>query len=163
MLSHVDKNNNPAMVDVSDKPVTFREATARAHVHLPEELLPYFNESDELNLKKGPVFQTAIISGTMAAKETHRLIPFCHPLLLEKIKITIKRTQENQLQIESQVRCQGKTGVEMEALMAASNAALTIYDMCKAVTKGIVIEKIFLVKKSGGKSDWENENALSSN
>ena len=104
--------------------------------------------------KKGPILDTAIIAGTMAAKKTSELIPFCHPLNLKSVKIDIAPVDEARLRIEARVKVLDQTGVEMEALTAVSGAALTIYDMCKAVSKDIVIESTRLVEKTGGKSDY---------
>lgn len=152
-LSHVDNKGNPQMVDVSDKKITKRIARAQATVHLGKLILDQI-QNNELITKKGPVFQTAIIAGVMAAKRTSDFIPFCHPLMLEdcQIKITVKG--ERAL-IESEAKITSKTGVEMEALTAASVAALTIYDMCKALSHEIVIEEIKLMEKTGGKKDFK--------
>ncbi|MDX2410387.1 MAG: cyclic pyranopterin monophosphate synthase MoaC, partial [Woeseiaceae bacterium] len=129
-LSHVDEQNRPTMVDVSDKVATDREAHARAIVKLPAEVVAAL-DGDEITTKKGPVFATAIIAGVMGAKKTHELIPFCHPLGLEKCKITIDVSGQ-QAVVDCRCKVHHKTGVEMEALTGASIAALTIYDMCKA-------------------------------
>ena len=153
MLSHIDKKNQPTMVDVSDKAVTERTACATASVFLPPEVRAVVVD-DDIASKKGPVFQTAIIAGTMAAKRTHELIPFCHPLGLESCKIDIQ-LQEDSAVIECRVRIQHKTGVEMEALTGASVAALTIYDMCKALSHEIEIREVCLQSKTGGKQDYE--------
>ena len=141
------------MVDVSQKAITYREATARAYMTLPPEILEQFTEG-ELHTKKGPVFHTAILAGTMGAKQTGHLIPLCHPLPIEKIKVDIQLTQSQKVEILCTVSTTGKTGVEMEALTGASLAALTIYDMCKALSHHIVIESVCLMKKTGGKSDF---------
>jgi cyclic pyranopterin phosphate synthase len=156
MLTHVDSKNNPGMVNVGDKNITKRTAQARAIVILTDEILALLSNG-EINSKKGPVFQTAIIAGTMAAKKTSDLIPFCHPIGLEdcKIQITINETQEVVINTETSVT--HKTGVEMEALTAASVAALTIYDMCKAMSHNIIIKEIKLIEKRGGKSDFSQE------
>lgn len=153
-FSHLDASGNPSMVDVSPKIETFREATARSTVWLGAEIMSHFAEG-EIMTKKGPVFQTAIIAGTMAAKKTHDLIPLCHPLQLEKIKILIEVLDEESIQIDCRVGLTGKTGVEMEALTGASVAALTIYDMCKAFSHDIRIVETQLMAKSGGKRDFE--------
>ena len=142
------------MVDVSDKAVTHREARARCVVHLPEAVRAAV-DGDEIQSKKGPVFATAIIAGVMAAKKTHELIPFCHPLALEKCDVSIE-IQESDVVIECLCRVSHKTGVEMEALTGASVAALTVYDMCKALSHDIVIGETRLLSKSGGKSDFEH-------
>ena len=153
-LSHIDDRNRPAMVDVSDKSVTHREARARCIVHLPEEVLAAV-DGDEIQSKKGPVFATAIIAGVMAAKKTHELIPFCHPLSLEKCDVSID-IEGGDVVIECLCRVSHKTGVEMEALTGASVAALTVYDMCKALSHDIVIGETRLLAKSGGKADFEH-------
>lgn len=151
-LTHIDDNNQPTMVDVSAKKTTLRRAEAITHVLLPVEVQAVLKEG-EINSKKGPVFQTAIIAGVMAAKKTHELIPFCHPISIESCKIQI--TAEDPARVEIRCICQlhAKTGVEMEALTGASVAALTIYDMCKALSHDIIIENTRLIQKSGGKSD----------
>jgi len=152
MLTHVDKANRPTMVDVGDKAVTTRTASARARVVFPADAV--VQSGEVLRTKKGPVFETAIIAGVMAAKRTHDLIPFCHPLPLEDCKIDIAWGAQNEVVIECSVRATHKTGVEMEALTGASVAALTIYDMCKALTHGIEIRDVALLEKTGGKRDF---------
>jgi len=152
MFTHLDRNNQPAMVDVGGKNVTRREAAARAVVRLPPEVLAQFKDGDILG-KKGPVFQTAIIAGIMAAKKTSELIPLCHPLPLDDCRIAI-RLENAEAIIECRVACHHKTGVEMEALTGAGIAALTLYDMCKALSHHIIIGEIRLIEKSGGKSDF---------
>ena len=142
------------MVDVSEKAVTRREARARCIVHLPENVLAAV-DGDEIQSKKGPVFATAIIAGVMGAKKTHELIPFCHPLGLEKCDVSIE-LEDGNVVIECRCRVSHKTGVEMEALTGASIAALTIYDMCKALSHDIVIGETRLLAKSGGKADFEH-------
>ena len=142
----------PAMVDVSEKKITERIAEAQAIVQLPGEVLEAL-EGKELHTKKGPVFQTAIIAGVMAAKKTHELIPLCHPLSLEDIQVKIS-IRKDQVIINSNVKLTAKTGAEMEALTAASVAALTIYDMCKALSHHIIIKEVKLISKTGGKSDF---------
>jgi cyclic pyranopterin phosphate synthase len=153
-LSHVDDQNRPAMVDVSDKVVTDREAHARSVVLLPAVVLAELN-SEEIATKKGPVFATAIIAGVMAAKKTHELIPFCHPLGLEKCDISISVDGDTAV-IDCRCKVTHKTGVEMEALTGASVAALTIYDMCKALSHDIVISDTRLISKTGGKQDFQH-------
>lgn len=150
-FNHIDEDNQPTMVDVSAKDVTQRLATAISHILLPPVIADQIDESGELHLKKGPVFQTAIIAGTMAAKNTSNFIPFCHPLLIESIKIKINSLSKNKIEIRCSVKISGKTGVEMEALTGATVAALTIYDMCKALSHEIKIQDTFLLEKSGGK------------
>ena len=153
MLSHVDDQNQPTMVDVTGKPVTRRIAQARARVILPPAVRAAFVDG-ELRTPKGPVFQTAIIAGTMAAKRTHELIPFCHPIGLDACRIEIVLDMAGDVLIECTTRVEHRTGVEMEALTGASVAALTVYDMCKALSHDIVIAEIRLVAKTGGKHDY---------
>jgi cyclic pyranopterin phosphate synthase len=152
MLTHIDEGGRPAMVDVSDKQATRRMAHARARVLLPEAVRAALS-GGEIHSPKGPVFQTAIIAGTMAAKRTHELIPFCHPLGLESCRIAIEVDASGQAVIDCIVRVTHKTGVEMEALTGATVAGLTIYDMCKAISHDMVITDVRLVEKTGGKSD----------
>ena len=152
-LSHVDAENRPTMVDVSAKSVTMREAHARSIVRLPAEVLEQV-AGDEIATKKGPVFSTAIIAGVMAAKKTHDLIPFCHPLSLENCKISIAM-ENDQAIIDCHCKVNHKTGVEMEALTGASVAALTIYDMLKALSHDIVISDTRLMAKSGGRREFK--------
>lgn len=151
-LSHVDERNNPSMVNVHGKNVTYREATARSQVELTAEIMEHLQDGDIVT-KKGPVFQTAIIAGTMAVKKTPELIPMCHPLNIEGCKFDVK-TEGLEVIIDCTCNISSKTGVEMEALTGASIAALTIYDMCKAMSHEIVIRETKLLKKSGGKSDF---------
>lgn len=150
MLTHIDQNNNPTMVDVTDKKVSHRMATALSQIQLPESMRPYFM-GEELTLKKGPVFQTAIIAGTMAVKRTHEMIPFCHQIPVESCKITISTDKNLLVSITCQVKTTFKTGVEMEALHGATMAALTIYDMAKAVSHEMVLKETKLIYKTGGK------------
>ncbi len=152
MFSHIDDNAQPTMVDVSQKNATRRTARARTVVQLPPEVM-HRADPDEIQTVKGPVFQTAIVAGVMAAKKTHHLIPFCHPLGIEKCSITIDLAQNGQATINCAVTVHHKTGVEMEALTGASVAALTIYDMCKSISHDIVIRDTRLLEKRGGKSD----------
>jgi cyclic pyranopterin phosphate synthase len=152
-LSHVDAANRPAMVDVSGKAVTLRTASARARVQLPPEVRARIVDGD-IATAKGPVFQTAIIAGTMGAKRTHDLIPFCHPLGLSGCRIDIAVDAAGDVVIECHVRVEHRTGVEMEALTGATVAALTVYDMCKALSHDIVIADVRLLAKTGGKSDY---------
>ncbi len=153
MLSHIDDGNQPTMVDVSEKTVTLRTAHARALVQLPAPVREAIQGGD-IASAKGPVFQTAIIAGTMAAKKTHDLIPFCHPIGLDGCKIRIEINSDGDAQIDCETKVTHKTGVEMEALTGASVAALTVYDMCKALSHDIVIDRVHLVSKTGGKSDY---------
>jgi len=151
-LTHIDKQNNPTMVDVSDKNISKRTAVATACVIFPDKIKHFFKDKD-LITKKGPVYHTAIIAGVMAAKKTHELIPFCHPLAIENCKIDINTNSQGNAEILCTVSLHHKTGVEMEALTGASVAALTIYDMCKALSHDIEITATKLLSKTGGKSD----------
>jgi len=141
------------MVDIADKAVTKRSATASCEVKLGDEIMELFTDG-ELNTKKGPVFHTAIIAGIMGAKNTANIIPLCHPLPLTHINIDIQPMNSTSLSVECTVETKSKTGVEMEALNGASTAALTLYDMCKAMNKAIEILDLKLMKKTGGKSDF---------
>ena len=152
-LSHVDNAGNPTMVDVSEKKVTRRVARAQAIVYLGKKILSEIKDK-ELITKKGPVFQTAIIAGVMGAKKTSEIIPFCHPLGLEDCQVHIM-VKGDRAFIESSATVTSKTGVEMEALTAATVAALTVYDMCKALSHEIIIEEIKLLEKRGGKKDFK--------
>ena len=152
-FTHIHASGNPQMVDVSDKKVTHRVAKAQAVVFLGKEIMLLL-KGDELITKKGPVFQTAIIAGVMGAKKTSELIPFCHPLGLEDVQIIITPKKEKVI-IDATARVTGKTGVEMEALTAASIAALTVYDMCKALSHDIVVEEVKLMEKKGGKKNYK--------
>ncbi len=151
-FTHIDASGNPKMVDVSEKRVTKRVAKAQAVVLLGKEILSQI-KNNELITKKGPVFHTAIVAGVMAAKKTHELIPFCHPLALEDCQVQIT-VDGKQVIITTEARLEGKTGVEMEALTAATVAALTVYDMCKALSHNILIKEVKLMAKSGGKKDF---------
>ncbi len=151
-FSHLDPQGNPAMVDVGAKAVTRRTARAQSIVTLTPSIMAGLT-NNELMTKKGPVFQTAIIAGTMAAKRTDDLIPLCHSLGLDNCRIRIETTDTEAI-IDCFVSTEGRTGVEMEALVGASVAALTIYDMCKAISHGIVIRETRLLEKTGGKSDY---------
>lgn len=150
MLTHVDQNNRPTMVDITEKSITTRVASATSKVQLPEVIGKYLN-GNELNLKKGPVFQTAIIAGTMATKKTYEIIPFCHQIPIESCKITITIDASFLVTIDCTVKTTFKTGVEMEALNGAMTAALTIYDMCKAISHDITILETKINSKTGGK------------
>lgn len=152
MLTHVGPTNRPSMVDVGDKAVTTRVARARAVVTFPQDVLG--GDGDPLQTKKGPVVDTAIVAGVMAAKQTHHLIPFCHPIPLEDCSIEVDWNEAGELVIDCSVRATHKTGVEMEALTGAAAAALTVYDMCKSLSHGIRIREVRLVAKTGGKSDF---------
>lgn len=149
-LTHINASGDAHMVDVSGKAETVREARAEAFVEMADSTLAMIIGG---NHHKGDVFATARIAGIQAAKKTWDLIPLCHPLLLTKVEVNLEAQPEHsRVRIESCCRLSGKTGVEMEALTAASVAALTIYDMCKAVQKDMVIGPIRLLEKSGGKS-----------
>lgn len=154
-LSHVDAGNRPTMVDVSDKATTSRAAHAQSRLQLPDDIVRQISDAEILS-KKGPVFATAIIAGVMAAKKTHELIPFCHPLGLDDCQIAIAMVG-NEAVIDCRCKVTHKTGVEMEALTGASVAALTIYDMLKAISHDIVISETRLMAKSGGKRDFRRE------
>ncbi len=149
-LSHIDARGRARMVDVSAKPDTEREAIARGTVRMKPETLAMIQAG---GVPKGDVIGTARLAGVMAAKRTHELIPLCHPLLLTDINVDITPNEaESALDITGTVRTTGKTGVEMEALTAVSIAALTVYDMCKAVDRGMRVESVRLAEKRGGKS-----------
>jgi cyclic pyranopterin phosphate synthase len=151
-FTHLDADQRPTMVDVSDKSVTKRSATAEARVKFPAAAAAALHESG-LRSPKGPVFDTAIVAGVLGAKRTHELIPFCHPLGLENCRITIDLENDTAI-IRCTVSVHHKTGVEMEALTGASIAALTVYDMCKALSHDIVISNVRLLAKDGGKSTY---------
>ena len=154
-LSHIDASGNPQMVDVSAKQATYRTARAQATLRVGKEISKLLSDQEILT-KKGPVFQTAILAGVMGAKKTSDLIPLCHPLGLEDCKVTIGM-KNNKIVIDTLTTITGKTGVEMEALTSASVAALTVYDMCKALSHEIIIEEIKLLEKTGGKKDFKRK------
>ena len=157
-FSHINQRGDAHMVDVSEKQITYREARAESIVLMNTET---FNMIIEGKHHKGDVFATARIAGIQAAKRTWELIPLCHPLLLSKIEVNIEPLFENHsVRIESVCKVTGKTGVEMEALIAASVAALTIYDMCKASQKDMIINQVKLLNKVGGKSGEYNLNKI---
>ncbi|MBC7511245.1 MAG: cyclic pyranopterin monophosphate synthase MoaC [Ferruginibacter sp.] len=153
ILSHINAAGNPQMADVSEKLITFRTATAQATVQFPLAVFKQLQKNNFLTAK-GSIFHTAIIAGTMAAKCTAALIPLCHPLALSQVTINIE-TGKDLLVINATIKCEGKTGVEMEALTAVSIAALTVYDMCKALSHDIIITQTKLIAKKGGESDFE--------
>lgn len=153
-FSHLNKNGFPAMVDVSEKKFSKRTATATSIVSIPVEVLEKLN-NDDIQTKKGSVFQTAIIAGIMAAKKTGELIPLCHPLGLQNCTINIYINRQNEVVIDCTASIEAKTGVEMEALVGASVAALTVYDMCKSLSHDIVIKETKLIQKTGGKRDFK--------
>ena len=154
-LSHVNEKGNAAMVDVSEKADTLRIAKAQAEIIFPENLNVLF-QNNEYQSPKGPVFQTARIAGIQGVKQTSSLIPLCHPLPITGIDIQIEKT-ESGARILCTVKTFGKTGIEMEALTGASVAALTIYDMCKAMSFEMEIGGVKLLEKSGGKSTYISE------
>jgi cyclic pyranopterin phosphate synthase len=157
MLSHLDPKNRPSMVDVGSKPVTRRTAYAVAVIKLPPELMAVLR-GGEIATKKGAVFQTAILAGVMGAKRTSELIPLCHPLPLDDCQVTVESDDSlGEVSVHCRVTTHAKTGVEMEALTGATVAALTIYDMVKAVAPGIVIREVRLIEKTGGKRDYRAE------
>jgi cyclic pyranopterin phosphate synthase len=149
-FTHLDEQGQAQMVDVTEKHTTFREARASASVLMSETTLRMISEGGH---KKGDVLGVARIAGIQAAKKCSELIPLCHPLLLTSIKVELELDEANScVNIQTCCKLSGQTGVEMEALTAASVAALTLYDMCKAVDKGMVIKEIKLLEKTGGKS-----------
>jgi cyclic pyranopterin phosphate synthase len=151
-FSHLDSEQRPAMVDVSGKIATERVAVAEARVRFPPHVAAALRDNG-LRSAKGPVFDTAIIAGVMGAKRTHELIPFCHPLGIESCRVAIELEGDTAV-VRCTVRVHHKTGVEMEALTGASIAALTLYDMCKALSHDIVIAETRLIAKEGGKSAY---------
>lgn len=153
-LTHLNNKGEAIMVDVSEKNITERVARAYARIKMNEETLQKLISS---NLKKGDALSAARIAGIMASKKTYELIPLCHNIPIESVEISFENNGINELYIYSSTKCSYKTGIEMEALTAVSIAALTIYDMCKAIDRGMVIEEIKLLEKTGGKSDYKNE------
>ena len=149
MLTHLDSQGRANMVDVSDKALTVRDAVAEARVRMRPETLQMITQGEH---PKGDVFAVARIAGIQAAKKTSDLIPLCHPLLLTSVKVELEAEGIDCVRIVARCKLAGQTGVEMEALTAASVAALTIYDMCKAVDRGMCIEAVRLLEKSGGAS-----------
>lgn len=152
-FTHLNKNGEPSIVDVGGKSVTKRKAVAQAIISLPENVLKALQQ-DDFKTKKGSVFQIAIIAGIMGAKKTSELIPLCHPIGLDNCNLQIELNDNHDIVIECTASIEAKTGVEMEALTGASVAALTIYDMCKALSHDIVIKEIKLIEKTGGKNDF---------
>lgn len=155
-LTHLDESGNANMVDVGGKPVTHRRATARAAIEMRPETLALILDN---GLEKGDVFAVARIAGIQAAKKCSDLIPLCHPLMLSSVEVSLYADEaRNQVVVEATCALAGRTGVEMEALTAASVAALTVYDMCKGVDRGMVITSVQLMEKSGGRSgQWKRE------
>jgi len=160
-LTHLDDEGRPAMVDVSAKAATTREARAECRVRFPAPVAAALRGSG-LRSAKGGIVDTAVIAGTMAVKRTHELIPFCHPLPIDGVRIAIDWHGERELRIECAVKTTHRTGVEMEALTAVSVACLTVYDMVKAVDRGMRIEGIRLLAKSGGRSGEYRADAATS-
>lgn len=152
-LSHIDQSGNPIMVDVGGKLDTARFAKAQALIFIPSQVMAELKSLD-FQTKKGSVFQTAILAGIMGAKKTPDLIPLCHPLSLNQVNVEIDYVDE-QIRIICSASLNGKTGVEMEALTGASIAALTVYDMCKAMSHEVIIREIKLLEKTGGKNDFK--------
>jgi cyclic pyranopterin phosphate synthase len=148
-LSHFDEQGASRMVDTSDKPVTEREARASGRVHMTAETLERIRDT---GVAKGNVLEVARLAGIMAAKQTDRLIPLCHPIPLDAVAVEFAFPDQQTLRLEATVKCVGRTGVEMEALAAVSVAALTVYDMCKSIDRGMTIGDIQLEEKSGGRS-----------
>lgn len=157
-LTHINQEGRARMVDVTDKPDTEREARAEGRVYMRPSTLELIEKG---GIKKGDVLAVAQVAGIMAAKKTSELIPMCHPLFLTSVDLSFSFDKEqNYLAVESRVKTTGKTGVEMEALTAVAVAALTIYDMCKAVDRWMRIEGVALVEKSGGKSGHQRRGDL---
>ncbi len=153
-FTHLDASGNPSMVDVSEKKISKRIARARSIVVVDEQILDLLQQQD-IQTKKGPVFQTAIIAGVLAAKKTGELIPLCHPIGMDNCQITIFINENKEIVVDCTASVTAKTGVEMEALVGASIAALTIYDMCKALSHDIIIKETKLMEKTGGKRDFK--------
>lgn len=157
-LSHVDTEGRPRMVDVGDKAVTRREACAEAHVVFPPDVAETLR-AQHLRSAKGAVIDTALIAGTLAVKRTHDLVPFCHPLPVEKIGFECDWMDAVRLRLRCTVAAVAKTGVEMEALVGVQIAAATVYDMCKALSHAIRIEDVVVVAKSGGRDNFDHRGA----
>ena len=155
-LTHIDSKGKAAMVDVGGKASTLRKAAAKGAVYMEKETIKLISSN---KIAKGNVFETARLAGIMAAKKTAELIPLCHQLNVTSVSVEFKiDNKKNKVEIEAKANCRGQTGVEMEALTAASVAALTIYDMCKAVDRAMIISDIKLMEKSGGKSGtWKRK------
>lgn len=152
-FSHINKNQQPSIVNVMDKKVSQRRAVAKASIELTEMMMQKLT-AENFNTAKGSIIHTAIIAGIMGAKKTGELIPLCHPIGLENCEVEIK-FNSNSLDIYATAEVEAKTGVEMEAMTAVSIAALTIYDMCKALSHDIIIKEIKLMEKTGGKNDFK--------
>ncbi|MBR0415295.1 MAG: cyclic pyranopterin monophosphate synthase MoaC [Clostridia bacterium] len=154
MLTHLNKKGEAVMVDISSKSETARAAKAYARIRMQPATLQKLLEAD---LKKGDGLGTARIAGIMGAKKTSSLIPLCHNIPIEKVEVTFEKESDTSLAIYVSAKCSYKTGIEMEVLTGASVAALTVYDMCKAIDRGMVIEEVKLLEKTGGKSDYHHE------
>ena len=148
-FSHLDANGQAAMVDVGEKKITTRTAEARAVVCMQADTL---RQIRSMEMKKGVVLSAARFAGICAARKTHELIPLCHNIPIDKVSVDFVFIDESHLQIDTFAKCEYKTGIEMEALTAASVAALTVYDMCKAIDRGMSIENVRLIRKTGGSS-----------
>jgi len=155
-FTHINKEGNPKMVNVVDKQITKRTAVAQGMLFLGEHVIANFN-NNELTTKKGPVFQTAIIAGIQGVKKTSELIPMCHPLTINGVDVDIQVEDKAHVKVTCTVTIEGKTGVEMEALTGVNIACLTIYDMCKSMNPAMVIKEVKLLKKTGGKSDYQHK------
>jgi cyclic pyranopterin monophosphate synthase len=155
LLTHVDRRNRPTMVDVGAKRSTRRTAVAEAQISIPPAVAAALRASGH-RTKKGPVFDTAIVAGVMAAKRTHELVPFCHPLPLDVCRVEIEPQEKGTIRVRCSVSVHHRTGVEMEALTGATVAALTVYDMCKALSHEIEITNVRLLEKTGGKQDYKS-------
>lgn len=153
-FTHLNNEGEAVMVDVGEKAVTERTARAKATLFMKEETLQKIKEAE---LKKGDALAVSRIAGIMGGKKTQELIPLCHNIPIDKIEISFSDNGKDELYIYSLTKCTYKTGIEMEALTAVSVAALTVYDMCKAIDRGMVIKEIRLLEKTGGKSDYKNE------
>lgn len=153
MLTHIDENGRAVMVDVGSKAVTERHASATATLRMKKETLDALMSA---NLKKGDGLAAARIAGIMGAKKTSELIPLCHNIPIDSVTVDFERVGDERLKILVNAKCTYKTGIEMEALTGASVAALTVYDMCKAIDRGMVVEEIRLIEKTGGKSDYHH-------
>lgn len=153
-FTHLNDKNQPSMVDVGQKQATRRTAKARSIVVMDKEIIAQLEAGQFINPKKGPVFQTAILAGIMAAKKTAELIPLCHPVGMDDCQVTIKINDQKEIVIDCSATVFAKTGIEMEAMTGASVAALTIYDMCKAFSHDIIIKETKLMGKTGGKKDF---------
>ena len=154
MLTHINENGEAVMVDVGNKEITVRTARAYARIRMQKETLGALLNAD---LKKGDGLSAARIAGIMGAKKTSELVPLCHNIPMDKITVDFEKESETTLGIYVNAKCTYKTGIEMEALTGASVAALTIYDMCKAIDRAMAIEEIKLLDKTGGKSDYHRE------